>query len=260
MDLKRWFQQHKAKQKEKAGNSTSLITRPVQGGYTWTAPKPCNVEHSRPLMLDGGRLFGLSGKMAHEWRAGLDLNVWLADTYCPEDLFFRNITAPPVEGPEEIFLSVRDRHVPTVENMKLLLEYIRAKLAAGKAVSVSCHGGHGRTGTIISIVYGSYHPEDGDPAQTVRSVLCNRMVETTEQEQFIYDFLERPYSARVAEEIRIEQKRKESYKHGSSGGQGYSGGAYYSGGGFVSNYGNDSGGSLARREESSVPRANVWTY
>jgi len=54
---------------------------------------------------------------------------------------------------------IRDRSIPTPEQMTTILETIRKELDAGGVVYVHCLGGIGRTGTVI----GCYFVEQGHP-------------------------------------------------------------------------------------------------
>lgn len=67
--------------------------------------------------------------------------------------------------------------------------------AAVKHVLVCCSGGHGRTGSFLSIVYGMLNNiTDGDKAIAhIRGNYCERAVETDAQEQYIRDVLAGKY-------------------------------------------------------------------
>lgn len=52
-------------------------------------------------------------------------------------------------------------------------------------VLVSCQGGHGRTGTALSILYGLCYPEIENPIQAVRDMYCKHVVETTTQVGYV---------------------------------------------------------------------------
>ena len=46
-------------------------------------------------------------------------------------------------------MSIRDRDIPTVDHMQLILQHIERELAEGYWVYVHCWGGIGRTGTVV---------------------------------------------------------------------------------------------------------------
>jgi protein-tyrosine phosphatase len=54
-----------------------------------------------------------------------------------------------VEDVEHVRLAVRDFTAPTEEAMTRILDTIDAALARGEVVFVHCHGGRGRTGTVV---------------------------------------------------------------------------------------------------------------
>jgi protein-tyrosine phosphatase len=59
---------------------------------------------------------------------------------------------PPYELPEGIEhrrLPIRDFDVPTQETMVRILDELTGALAAGRCVYVHCHGGIGRSGTVV---------------------------------------------------------------------------------------------------------------
>lgn len=64
------------------------------------------------------------------------------------------------------------------------LESLRARARAGQRVEIGCYGGHGRTGTALAcLAVLSGHPA-GEAVDWVRSVYCERAVETDQQEAF----------------------------------------------------------------------------
>lgn len=67
-----------------------------------------------------------------------------------------------------------------------ILDLIRA-LPSGSRVVFSCDGGHGRTGTALSILTGlaGLVEADADPVAFVRAAYCRRAVESEEQTDYI---------------------------------------------------------------------------
>jgi hypothetical protein len=55
----------------------------------------------------------------------------------------------PDGGVERVRLPIRDFTAPTVEEMVRILDTIDGALQQGHVVYVHCHGGRGRTGTIV---------------------------------------------------------------------------------------------------------------
>jgi hypothetical protein len=75
------------------------------------------------------------------------------------------------------------------------LEFWRAivdeiKRLSPDKVLVTCAGGHGRTGTCLSIIYGILDGKQGwDSIEDIRNYYCKQAVETVEQEDYIIDVL-----------------------------------------------------------------------
>eukprot|EP00164_Ancoracysta_twista_P003603 GFYU01004825.1.p1 GENE.GFYU01004825.1~~GFYU01004825.1.p1 ORF type:complete len:196 (-),score=21.68 GFYU01004825.1:393-980(-) len=69
-----------------------------------------------------------------------------------------------------------DMNVTTDENVVQIVNSVIAKLEAGKKVYVHCWGGHGRAGTVISIVLGKLYGIDGDKAMEI----CGKFHQTRE--------------------------------------------------------------------------------
>jgi hypothetical protein len=61
-------------------------------------------------------------------------------------------------------------------------------------IMATCQGGHGRTGTFLSILNGLYNKMDGKQSiKMIRDTYCEHAVETTEQERYICDILEQKF-------------------------------------------------------------------
>ncbi len=84
-----------------------------------------------------------------------------------------------------------------------------------KDLLVFCVGGHGRTGTILSILVGLVHPERGDPVKWIRDNYCEQAVESKKQ----IEYVEKITDIEVKEEARPFYTKTTHY-----------GGAYSSGG------------------------------
>lgn len=66
---------------------------------------------------------------------------------------------------------------------------------------VFCVGGHGRTGTVLSVLYGLTHPDGGDPVKRIRELYCKKAVESTSQ----LDYIE------LMTGIKVEEKPSKTY-------------------------------------------------
>lgn len=71
---------------------------------------------------------------------------------------------------------------------------------------VFCVGGHGRTGTVLSILYGLTRPDEGDPVKRVRKLYCKKAVESTSQ----LDYIE------LMTGIKVEEGPSKTYTQTSS--------------------------------------------
>lgn len=65
-----------------------------------------------------------------------------------------------------------------------------AKKEGGVDILVVCQGGHGRTGTVLSILAGILMPELDNPVEFIRKEYCEEAVETQSQELYVRDVLD----------------------------------------------------------------------
>jgi len=86
-----------------------------------------------------------------------------------------------------LLVLVRDFTPPSMEQMDVIVSYIKTIISMGKKVVVACLGGHGRTGTVLAVWAGLNGVKN--PVEYVRRVYCPRAVETPEQEEFVYKYL-----------------------------------------------------------------------
>jgi protein-tyrosine phosphatase len=118
----------------------------------------------------------------------------------------------------------------TREEWLVFVEELREARKDGrlpKDVLVCCVGGHGRTGSCLAILaslMGACDKED--PVKFVRSIYCNKAVESAEQ----LDYIEEVCQVEVKEEP-AKNWGKTTYHYGGYTGGGFNeGGGYYSGG------------------------------
>jgi len=86
-----------------------------------------------------------------------------------------------------LYVPIKDYGIPTVEDMDLIVDFIKYHTSKGKEVVVSCIGGHGRTGTVLAVWAGLNGVEN--PIEYVRERYCECAVETEEQEEFVREYL-----------------------------------------------------------------------
>jgi protein-tyrosine phosphatase len=72
---------------------------------------------------------------------------------------------------------------------------------------VFCQGGHGRTGTVLSVLYGMTHPDDGDPVAIIRGLYCKEAVETDSQIAYIEDMTHIKVDAKPARTFVVWQRQ-----------------------------------------------------
>lgn len=87
-----------------------------------------------------------------------------------------------------------------------------------KDLIVFCIGGHGRTGTVLSVLYGLVHPDKGDPVKVIREKYCKKAVESNSQ----LDYIEKITGIKVEETA----SKTYTYKQGKFDGKNwYNGGS-----------------------------------
>ena len=93
---------------------------------------------------------------------------------------------------EYINLPIADYDVPTMgfEFWYEFADDIKSYLESGKNVLIACDGGHGRTGLVLSILYGIL---TGDifPVETLKAIYCREIIETNDQEEYVYCMLDK---------------------------------------------------------------------
>jgi len=84
------------------------------------------------------------------------------------------------------FAPIDDFSVPSFNAMDDIIKFVAENVKMGNML-VSCIGGHGRTGTVLSIWAGLHDIEK--PIEYVRKIYCNNAVETISQEMFVNIYL-----------------------------------------------------------------------
>ncbi|MCX7717312.1 MAG: dual specificity protein phosphatase 23 [Candidatus Sumerlaeaceae bacterium] len=90
-------------------------------------------------------------------------------------------------GLRHLHLPVIDFSIPTLEQVRQFVQFVREQRARNSAVLVHCGAGIGRTGTMLACYLVA---EGADPAEAIQTVRARRpgSIETPEQEQFVHDF------------------------------------------------------------------------
>jgi len=89
-------------------------------------------------------------------------------------------------GFDVLHRSVKDQGIPTREQAKEVLAFLKKSADSGQKALVHCVGGLGRTGLIAALYLREYASLDGDEAmRRVRAVRSPRAIENTDQENFV---------------------------------------------------------------------------
>ena len=102
---------------------------------------------------------------------------------------------PTLAGSERtIYYPVDDRQVPQhMGRLEQMLETIEDYLNNGKDVHIQCIGGHGRTGTILALLFGRFGVETEDYLTLEKSVhenYCEDAIESDTQRRFIAKYFD----------------------------------------------------------------------
>ena len=91
------------------------------------------------------------------------------------------------QGLRFLHLPVVDFSIPTLDQARQFIRFVREERARNSAVLVHCGAGIGRTGTMLACYLVA---EGADPEEAIREVRLQRpgSIETLEQEQFVRDF------------------------------------------------------------------------
>jgi len=146
--------------------------------------KSCDEDH-KPLTLWAGKLLGLSGK--EHIKNLSDVNVWLTDTYIPEAMFTLGLKAED-EKVAHILYPIDDMDAPKNDlRFTAMLDLLVERLKAGQTVTVSCFGGHGRTGLVLACLVGRAGTEQA--IAHIRAQGCEKWVESKTQVEFVSHIL-----------------------------------------------------------------------
>lgn len=150
--------------------------------------------HDTPLLLGKGELWGLPGEEHSKRFKDFDLNILLTEQYIPKRPFTSGmgVNLPPAPSGEKIIAyMIRDGRPPASDAyLKWMLSQMEIALLGGKKVAVSCFGGHGRTGTLLGLVYSLFR--DDDPIRAVRDTICPQCIESQEQIEFLFSYHNKP--------------------------------------------------------------------
>lgn len=113
-----------------------------------------------------------------------DIKAWLIlDIGCLLNLDIEKLDKTNIKY---YFTPIDDFDVPSFETMNKMIEFISDNIKFGN-VMISCIGGHGRTGIVLSVWAGLNEIEK--PIEYVRKTYCEEAVETLSQEMFVNIYL-----------------------------------------------------------------------
>jgi protein-tyrosine phosphatase len=117
---------------------------------------------------------------------------------------FNSIQMIKNDGRDYINLPIKDYDIPCMDFSfwYSFASDIKNYLLSGKDILIACDGGHGRTGTVLSILWGILN-NDLHPIESLKKVYCSEIVETIEQEEYI--------KCMINKEVYIPVQRYNSY-------------------------------------------------
>lgn len=148
-----------------------------------------------PGLPAAGRIFGgsIPGPPVRESvtaikQAGIEVIVCLLEE---RELSAELLDRYGETGLEVVRFPIRDFGVPDdLAAFQSLVGDLLARLARGQRVLVHCHGGIGRTGTVIACLLKAAG-ESSDPVSVVRRIYHRGAVERPEQRRFVQEFAPR---------------------------------------------------------------------
>ncbi len=114
-------------------------------------------------------------------RVGVSLVVTLTEEW-----------APPVEtmdafGIQSLYVPIPDMHPPSIKQANSTCAAVQEHVSEGGAVVFHCHGGRGRTGTLLAAMLIWYSP-DGEAAIIQVKAANQSWIESTAQLNFLKEF------------------------------------------------------------------------
>lgn len=91
---------------------------------------------------------------------------------------------------DTILIKWPDRGVPDKALLTELVDYLQEKVEAGTLIDIGCHGGHGRTGTLLGCLIARLTDMEPEAViKYVREKYCKEAIESKSQEAAIYEIV-----------------------------------------------------------------------
>lgn len=114
-------------------------------------------------------------------RIGLSVVVTLTEEWQPPVPMMRE------RGIESLYVPIPDMQPPTLEQAFDTCEAVAKEVAEGKSVVFHCHGGRGRTGTLLAAMLIWYEPDSEAAIKKVKSI-NPYWIESDSQLEFLEEF------------------------------------------------------------------------
>mgnify|MGYP001618846850 CR=1 FL=1 len=117
----------------------------------------------------------------------VDIHIVLDSIWIRGGDIYANFVDAPYHSTEQkrLYVSWPDQGVISIARVHQVVTYIVKTVESGSAVGVSCHGGHGRTGTLLAclLVYKGHTANQA--INFLRTRYCKKSVESVAQEHLI---------------------------------------------------------------------------
>ena len=179
---------------------------PTNATGTAVVPRKICNHHLVPFEIRSGQYVYLSGSQALSSKPeGPEphMAVYLSDTWLSRGQILSNdgtITKEPDE-PRTLYIDWPDYGVVDIKTLLCAIEHINDALKAGQNVEIGCHGGHGRTGTLVASLCVINGETAEDAIARLRLEYCEKAIENTAQEDLVKSLEAELYLMPEAEEI-----------------------------------------------------------
>ena len=173
-----------------ATDQTDWWNHPIVPTGTAIQPRKICNHHLVPFEIGSGQYVYLSGSQAlSKEPEGPEPNmaVYLSDTWLIKGQIFSNdgTVTPEPDEPRTVYVDWPDFNVIDIEALLRVIKIINDGLKAGYNIEIGCHGGHGRTGTLVASLCVMHGETAEDAIARIRLEYCDRAIETKDQEELV---------------------------------------------------------------------------